>query len=96
MNIDKAKKRIAKQVKKGFKGYPKITVTYFGKAANCATQVLVQFALDEKAEVQEERFTSETDARESEVIQSALVRIIERADASTVIEVQGVTLIAPI
>ncbi|NRA72657.1 MAG: hypothetical protein HRU24_16720 [Gammaproteobacteria bacterium] len=91
MNVDKAKKRIEKQVKKGFKGYPQISLEYFGKNVDCATVVVVQFILAEGAEVQEERFVSETDARESEVIQSALVKIIERANATSVIEIKGVS-----
>lgn len=36
MNLDKAKKRIAKQVKKGFNGYPKITLAYYGATKECA------------------------------------------------------------
>ncbi|MBD1577426.1 MULTISPECIES: hypothetical protein [Vibrio] len=92
MNVDKAKKRIAKQVKKGFKGYPQIAIAYFGDTPECATEVAVQFTLEEGAQVQEERFASPTDARESEVIQSALVKIIERANANSVIEVEGVAL----
>jgi len=90
MNVDKAKKRIAKQVKKGFKGYPQISLAYFGKSVDCATEVVVQFMLDEDAEMLEERFVSKTDAREDEVIQSALVKIIERANANTVLQVEGV------
>ncbi len=91
MHIDKAKKRIAKQVKKGFKGYPQISLEYFGKTPNCATEVVVQFTLEEGAQAQQERFASETDARESEVIQTTLIKIIERANATSVIEVEGVS-----
>lgn len=91
MNVDKAKKRIAKLLKKGFKGYPQISLEYFGKSTDCATEVVVRFTLDEGAEAQEQRFSSETDARESEVIQSALVKIIERANATSVIEIEGVS-----
>ena len=92
MHIDKAKKRIAKQVKSGFKGYPKISLQYFGEATDCATEVVVQFTLEEGEKAQEERFTSKTDARESEVIQSALVKIIERSGAASVVEIAGVTV----
>lgn len=91
MNVDKAKKRIAKLLKKGFKGYPQISLEYFGESTGCATEVVVRFTLDEGAEAQEQRFSSETDARESEVIQSALVKIIERANATSVIEIEGVS-----
>lgn len=90
MNVDKAKKLIAKQVKKGFKGYPQISLAYFGKNADMATEVAIQFTLAEGSEVQEERFASESDVRENEVIQSALVKIIQRADAKSVIEVSGI------
>lgn len=92
MNLDKAKKRIAKQVKKGFKGYPQITLSYFGKSADCATEVVIQFAQSEDEEVQEQRFRSETDTREDEVIQSALLKIIERANVNSVIEIAGVQI----
>ncbi|MFD1008766.1 MULTISPECIES: hypothetical protein [Oceanisphaera] len=91
MHIDKAKKRIAKQVKKGFKGYPQITLEYFGANPDCATEVAIRFTLEEGAEVQEERFASKSDVREDEVIQSALVKIIDRADASSVMEIEGVS-----
>lgn len=93
MHIDKAKKRIAKQVKKGFNGYPQIAIEYFGQHADCATEVVVRFTLEEGAQAQEERFASQTDARQSEVIQSTLVKIIERANASSVVEVAGVSKI---
>jgi hypothetical protein len=92
MHIDKAKKRIAKQVKAGFKGYPQISLQYFGESDDCATEVVVQFTLEEGAQAQEESFTSKTDARESEVIQSALVKIIERANVKSLVEVAGVTI----
>ncbi|MCL1127375.1 hypothetical protein [Shewanella surugensis] len=92
MHVDKAKKRIAKYVKAGFKGYPQISLAYFGASADCATEVVVQFMLEKGSEVQEERFTSKTDARESEVIQSALVKIIERANANSVVEVAGISI----
>lgn len=93
MNLDKAKKRIAKYVKKGFKGYPQIKVAYFGQNADCATLVVVQFTLAEGAQMQEERFSSQTDAREDEVIQSALVKIIDRANVNSVVEVEGVSIL---
>ncbi|MCL7943666.1 hypothetical protein [Marinobacter sp. ATCH36] len=48
MHVDKAKKRIAKQVKKGFHGNPLISLKYFGKehfgkTPDSATQVVVSF-----------------------------------------------------
>ncbi|RJX72887.1 hypothetical protein DZ860_06930 [Vibrio sinensis] len=86
MNLDKAKKRIAKHVKKGFKGYPLVSIDYYGDSKDCATEVVIQFKLDEDAEVQEERFSTQTDARESEVMQTTLLKVIERANAVSVVE----------
>lgn len=91
MNLDKAKKRIAKQVKKGFDGYPMLTLAYFGTTADCATEVEVSFLADATTEPQMQKFSS-TDVREDETIQSVLVKIIERAEPKTVSEVAGVTI----
>jgi len=89
MNLDKAKKRIAKQVKKGFHGYPLVSLEYFGKEPALATQVVISFTGEEGEEPQKQTFLSGDDAREDETIQSALVKIIERADAKTVTEIDG-------
>lgn len=89
MNIDKAKKRIAKLVKKGFDGYPLISLEYFGETSNSAKKVVISFVAEENAEPQEQTFLSDTDARNDEVIQSTLVKIIERSDVRTVVEVEG-------
>jgi len=93
MHVDKAKKRIAKQVKKGLKGYPIISLAYFGKDEQCATEVVISFTLEEGAQAQEERFVSKTDVREDEVIQTTLVKIIDRANAGSVVEVAGTSII---
>ena len=93
MNLDKSTKRIAKRVKKGFQGYPQISLAYFGESVNCATEVVVGFTLEEGAAIQEERFSSKGDARKDETIQTTLLKVIERANAKTVVEVTGVSII---
>ncbi|MEH6450936.1 MAG: hypothetical protein V7765_19885 [Oleispira sp.] len=93
MNVDKAKKRIAKLVKKENKGYPQISLEYFGNTTDAASEVVVTFTLEEGGEPQEQKIASKTDAREDEAIQSVLVKIIERAEANSVIEVEGISLI---
>ncbi|WJG11209.1 hypothetical protein [Aliiglaciecola sp. LCG003] len=93
MNVDKAKKLIAKQVKKGVKGFPQVTLRYFGKSTQCATIASIEYIQEEGGAPQEQRFTSSKDARDDEVIQSALVKIIQRADAQTVIENPEVVVI---
>lgn len=94
MNLDKSKKRIAKRAKMGFQGYPQISISYSGKTASHADEVLVEFLLEEAAESQLERFASKLDAREDETIQSALVKMIERSAAKTVVLIDGVRSIA--
>ncbi|MBD0785594.1 hypothetical protein HUO09_04530 [Vibrio sp. Y2-5] len=86
MNVDKAKKRILKRVQRGFKGYPQISIEYFGKTTAMATEVAITFLSEENSEPQIQRFTSDKDVREDEAIQSVLLKIIERAEANTVLE----------
>lgn len=94
MNLDKSKKRIAKRAKMGFQGYPKISLTYYGKTTSHADEVMIEFVLEEGADTQVERFSSKIDAREDEVIQSAIVKMIERSEAKTVVQVDGVLIVA--
>lgn len=91
MQLEKSKKRIAKRARMGFQGYPKISFSYYGKSGTHADEVLVEFILEEGAEIQTERFSSKIDAREDEVIQSALVKMIERSGAKTVLQSEGVS-----
>lgn len=93
MNVDKAKKRIAKQVRKGFNGYPLISLEYFGKTPESATEVVISFTLEENTEPQKQKFVSKSDVREDETIQSTLVKIIERANAKTVNEIERVSIL---
>lgn len=91
MNVDKAKKRIAKQVSKGFKGYPLVSIEYFGETPVLATQVVIKFIAEEGSEPQEQKFSAEHDVRNDATIQTVLLKIIERADASSVSEIAGVS-----
>jgi len=93
MNVDKAKKRIAKQVKKGFHGYPLVSLEYFGKTPDSASEVVISYTEEEGAEPQKQTFVSGGDAREDETIQSTLLKIIERADAKTVTEIDGISTV---
>lgn len=84
MNLDKAKKRIAKKVKMGFQGYPEISIDYYGQNPESAEEVVVTFVAEEGTSPMEQRFSGKTDVREDEVIQSAIVKIIERSEVKTV------------
>jgi hypothetical protein len=90
MNLDKAKKRLSKQLTKGFEGYPCVSLAYFGETADKATEVVVTFVLEEGAAAQQQKFSGTEDVRQDETIQSVLVKIIERSGAKTVTEVPGV------
>ena len=94
MHVDKAKKRIAKQVKKGFHGYPLVSLEYFGRTPDSASEVVISFTEEEGAEPQKQTFVSGVDAREDETIQSTLLKIIERADAKTVTEVNDISTLS--
>lgn len=93
MNLDKSKKRIAKKVKMGFQGYPEISISYFGRTTDIAEQVTVSFIAEEGSIPMEERFQSKYDAREDEVIQSAIVKMIERSSAKTIKQSVGVEVV---
>ncbi|WP_373433482.1 hypothetical protein ACEO96_19090 [Vibrio anguillarum] len=92
MNVDKAKKRILKRVQRGFKGYPQIALEYFGKTTDLATEVVITFLSEVNAEPQIQRFTSDKGVRKDEAIQSVLLKIIERAEAATVLEKQEISV----
>ncbi|MFY0639424.1 MAG: hypothetical protein JXR16_00145 [Bermanella sp.] len=92
MNIDKATKLIAKRVKKGLQGYPSVTIQYFGDSNECASEVVIGFTEEEGVAIQAQSFSSKSDARYDETIQTTLLKIIERSDAKTVIEVAGITV----
>lgn len=93
MNLDKATKLIAKRVKKGVQGYPKVTLQYFGESHEYANKVVIGFTAQEDDASQEQSFTSKSDARYDETIQTTLLKIIERSEAKTVIEIEGITLL---
>ena len=84
MNLEKSKKRISKKVKMGFQGYPVIGITYSGPNDSLATEVFLELISEEGAEPQSEKFATESDIREDETIQSAIVKMIERSGAKTV------------
>ena len=64
MKLEKSKKRISKKVKMGFQGYPTIGISYHGPNENLATEVFLEFVLEEGSKPQTEKFSTETDIRE--------------------------------
>ncbi len=92
MNLEKSKKRISKKAKMGFQGYPSIGISYSGPSEDLATEVALEFILEEGAEPQIQKFATKCDIREDEVIQSTIVKTIERSDARSVSVSKGVKL----
>jgi hypothetical protein len=86
MNIDKAKKRIAKRIKMGFQGYPAITISYKFDENKVATTVLLSLVAEENSPAQEQAFQSKGSAYDDDSIQSAIVKMIERCEVKTVLE----------
>ena len=93
MNLDKSQKRISKRVKRGFQGYPLISIEYFGPSQVLATKVEVGFVQEENAEPMLEKFSSDTDIRQDETVQTTIIKIIDRVDAKTVTLLDQVTLL---
>lgn len=84
MNLEKSSKRISKKVKRGFQGYPQITIAYYGPNDTLATKVCVGFVEENGADVQFEKFVTLDDVRNDIAVQSTIVKIIDRSGAKTV------------
>ncbi len=78
----------------GFKGYPEISIAYSGPNTDLANQVAISFVLEEGSDPMVERFNSDADVRTDEVIQSTIVKIIERSGANTVSLVAGIDIVS--
>ena len=90
MKIDRSKKRISKKVKKGFQGYPLVTIAYYGPNKSKATKVAVGVLLEEHGDITMERFFSEDEIRNDPEIQSSIIDIITTVGAKSVSAVDGV------
>jgi len=90
MNIEKSRKRISHKVKRGFQGYPMISIAYFGPDDTLATKVTIGFVAEEGDDVQVEKFVTNADIRKDVTVQTTILKIIERADAQTVTLAEGV------
>lgn len=86
MNIDKAKKRIAKRIKMGFQGYPVLTISYLLDENNVPSKVVLSLVVEEGAEEQKQPFQSKGNVHDDESVQSAIVKMIERCEVKTVAE----------
>ncbi len=90
MNLEKSKKSISKKAKMGFQDYPTIEICYSGPNDSLANEVILELVLEEGAEPQTEKFATVNEIREGEPIQSAIVKMIERSGAQSVVLNEGV------
>ena len=84
MKLERSKKRISKKSKKGFQGYPVVTIAYYGPNTKLATKVAIGVIAEENGDAQMERFVANTDLRNDETINTKIVEIIEQAGAKSV------------
>jgi hypothetical protein len=68
----------------GVQGYPEISIAYFGRTADIAERVAVAYIDGAGVTPMEELFNSQSDARQDQVIQSVIVKMIERSKAKTI------------
>lgn len=85
MNLEKSQKRLTKLHNRGDHGYPLIEIQYFGVSSQFATKVVVSFTQEADGQTFEESFTALSDIRRDEVVQTTLLKIIDRAAAKTVV-----------
>ena len=90
MKIDRSKKRITKKSKKGFRGYPLVTVAYYGPNNKVATKAAVGLITEENGETRMQRFSSTEDVRNDAGIQAQIIEIIDNAGALSVSLVDGI------
>ena len=76
MKLDRAKKRISKKVKKGFQGYPIVTIAYYGPNKKTASKVAVGVIENEDGEAEVQQFFSDQDVRNDENILESVVQIL--------------------
>lgn len=68
----------------GFQGYPELSILFLGETSDVAKRVVISFVAEEGGEPMQECLESDSDAREDEVILSAIVKMIERSGAKTI------------
>jgi hypothetical protein len=85
MNLEKSQKRLSKLHKRGDHGFPLIEIQYYGASQQLATKVEITFTPEQGAQSFSESFNSQTDIRLDEVVQTTLLKIIDRAEAKTVV-----------
>ena len=90
MKLERSKKRISKKAKKGFQGYPLLTIAYYGPTNKLATKVAVGVIESEGSEPEMEKFILEKDVRNDFEVQAAIIEILEKSGAKSVSLIQEI------
>ena len=90
--LERARKRLSKRAKKGFRGWPLATVAFYGPDDTRATKLAVGIVPSEGAEATELRrwFSKETDIRNDTAVAEEVLAFIETNGAKTVVMSDGI------
>ncbi len=90
--LERARKRLSKKAKKGFRGWPVATVAFYGPDDTRATKLAVGIVPSEGAEATELRrwFSKETDIRNDTAVAEEVLAFIETNGAKTVVMSDGI------
>jgi hypothetical protein len=85
--LDRARKRLSKRAKRGFRGWPLATVALYGPDDTQATKLAVGIVPSEGVEATELRrwFSKETDIRRDAAVAEEVLAFIETSGAKTVV-----------
>jgi hypothetical protein len=83
---------LAKKARRGFRGYPVATITFYGPTADRASKVAVGIVLAEGAEVSrlERWLTDETDARTDARVGAEVLSLVQAQAVKTVVVTDGI------
>ena len=90
--LERARKRLGKRAKKGFRGWPLATVAFYGPDDTRATKLAVGIVPSEGAEATELRrwFSKETDIRNDTAVAEEVLAFIETNGAKTLVMSDGI------
>ncbi len=85
--LERARKRLGKRAKKGFRGYPVATVAFYGPNDVTATKLTVGIVLTEGADVADLRrwFSDRTDIRVDTTVAEEVLAFVEAAGAKSLV-----------
>jgi hypothetical protein len=90
--LERARKRLGKKAKRGFRGYPVATIAFYGPNNTTATKLTVGIVPAEHADVSDLRrwFSKTTDIRNDATVAQDVLAFIEVAGARSVVMTDGV------